>query len=155
LVADFSGARETDTGLLPWLRTLSGDLLPRVNQGALFGIGSAHGYGNLFFTVISVLAAAAIVYWTSRPNTRGDRFLCLALGLILAGTLGNLYDRLVFGGVRDFLHWYYRVDWPVFNLADCCLVCGAGLLLVQAFFTQPVREQKPALSFESEIAEVK
>jgi signal peptidase II len=50
----------------------------------------------------------------------------------LAGTLGNLYDRLVFGGVRDFLHFYW-FQWPVFNVADCCLVCGAGLLLIQAF----------------------
>ena len=61
-----------------------------------------------------------------------------ALGLILAGTVGNLYDRLVFNGVRDFLHFYY-VEWPVFNFADCCLVVGAGLLLVQAMFAPPHR----------------
>jgi lipoprotein signal peptidase len=58
----------------------------------------------------------------------------------LAGTLGNLYDRVVFSGVRDFLHWNYLFDWPVFNCADCCLVSGACLLLIQAFGTQP----KPA-----------
>ena len=54
-----------------------------------------------------------------------------------AGTLGNFYDRVVFNGVRDFLHWNYRFDWPVFNIADCCLVCGAALLLVQAFLSSP------------------
>ena len=65
-----------------------------------------------------------------------DLWVCMALGLILAGTLGNLYDRVVFNGVRDFLHWNYLFDWPVFNVADSCLVCGAGLLLLQAFGRQ-------------------
>jgi hypothetical protein len=61
--------------------------------------------------------------------------------LILGGTIGNLYDRLVFGGVRDFLYFYY-IEWPVFNFADCCLVVGAGLLLVHALFgTVPTTEQ--------------
>src|SRR5262249_62332155 len=47
--------------------------------------------------------------------------------------LGNLFDRVVFGGVRDFLY-FYLIDWPVFNLADSCLVVGALLLLMQAVF---------------------
>ena len=77
----------------------------------------------------------------TRPTTARDRALCGALGLILAGTLGNLYDRLIFDGVRDFLyfHWF---EWPVFNLADCCLVCGAFLLLVQAFWSKPVKQRE-------------
>jgi lipoprotein signal peptidase len=66
--------------------------------------------------------------------------------LILAGTLGNFYDRIVFNGVRDFLHWNYLFDWPVFNIADCCLVCGAGLLLLQAFAAQPAKEETNARS---------
>src|SRR5436305_586252 len=70
--------------------------------------------------------------------------LIASLGLILAGTLGNLYDRIVFSGVRDFLHWYRYFDWPVFNIADCCLVCGAGLLLAHAFFTVEREAQEPA-----------
>src|SRR5205823_3497420 len=78
-----------------------------------------------------------------------DRRLCVALGLIFAGTLGNLYDRLFFGGVRDFLHWYYLVDWPVFNLADCCLVVGAGLLLLQAFQSPPTADEAPGESHVS------
>jgi len=92
------------------------------------------------FAVISLLAALAIVYWCSQKTTARDRWLCSALGLILAGTLGNLYDRLVFGGVRDFIHWDYFFNWPVFNVADCCLVCGACLLLIQAFSPQPASQ---------------
>jgi signal peptidase II len=118
-----------------------GRRIPHVNQGALFGFLRDHKtLANSGFAIISLLAAAAIVYWSMQPHTARDRWLCAALGLILAGTLGNFYDRLVFNGVRDFLHWNYLFDWPVFNIADCCLVCGAGLLLLQAFAAQPMQE---------------
>jgi signal peptidase II len=112
----------------------NGKPVPHVNQGALFGFLKDYTVAaNSGFAVISLLAALAIAVWSMQPSTARDRWLCAALGLILAGTLGNLYDRIVFNGVRDFLHWNYRFDWPVFNLADCCLVVGAALLLIQAF----------------------
>jgi lipoprotein signal peptidase len=135
---------------LSFLRTISGNRLPHVNRGALFGLGNADdesGGWNTFFACISVAAALFIVFWVARPSVAQDRFLCLALGLILAGTLGNLYDRIVFSGVRDFLHCYYGEHvWPDFNIADCCLVCGAGILLVHSFFvsektTEPAKTE--------------
>jgi len=116
---------------------LKGVFVPHVNQGALFGLGRGlETIANAIFAIVSLLAAAAIVYWSFKPGASGDLWICMALGLILAGTLGNLYDRVVFNGVRDFLHWNYLFDWPVFNIADSCLVCGAGLLLFQAFGRQ-------------------
>src|SRR5207248_5691819 len=123
-------------------RRLNGPKLPKVNHGALWGIGGRlddddEGTDfNHVFAIVSVIAAIAIVGWSLRAATAHDRWLCMALGLILAGTLGNLYDRVVFGGVRDFLYFYW-IEWPVFNVADCCLVCGAFLLLTQAFCNQP------------------
>jgi signal peptidase II len=117
------------------VRDARGNPIPHVNQGALFGIGRGHKTAaNTGFAIVSLLAALAILYWSCQKSTTRDLWLSAALGLILAGTLGNLYDRVVFDGVRDFLHWNYLFDWPVFNLADCCLVVGASLLLVQAFF---------------------
>jgi lipoprotein signal peptidase len=112
-----------------------GDLRPHVNHGALFGLfREQKSSANAGFALISLLAAAGIIVWSLNKTTASDRWLCASLGLILAGTLGNLYDRLMFNGVRDFLHWNYMFDWPVFNVADVCLVCGAGMLLLQAFF---------------------
>jgi lipoprotein signal peptidase len=135
------------------LRSWSADQMPHVNKGALFGLGNEgagnQGKGffgihvrldpddaNMFFAVVSIVAGLAIVGWTFRRRGTTDRLLCIALGLILAGTLGNLYDRIVFGGVRDFLY-FHLIEWPVFNLADCCLVIGAFVLLGQAFLTHP------------------
>jgi signal peptidase II len=127
-------------GPLSFLRTISGERIPHLNRGALFGIGNtAEGWNN-FFAVVSFLAVIFISIWATRPSVAPDRFLNIALGLILAGTLGNLYDRVVFGGVRDFLHWYAGYSWPDFNIADSCLVCGAGILLVHSFF---VKEEEP------------
>jgi lipoprotein signal peptidase len=132
----YSHESDSASGILHTLRTISGERLPEVNRGALFGIGNQTDM-NTFFAIVSVLAACFIVFWTSRPSVATDRFLCVALGLILGGTLGNLYDRVVFGGVRDFLHCYYEGHiWPDFNVADCCLVCGAGVLLVHSFFAR-------------------
>jgi signal peptidase II len=123
------------------LQTWSAPVMPHVNHGALWGIGgSQKGSANLFFAGVSLLAAGAILYWGTRGGPSRERWLSAALGLILGGTIGNFYDRIVFGGVRDFLHVYHKswdFDWPVFNFADCCLVVGAGLLLVQAVFAAP------------------
>jgi lipoprotein signal peptidase len=70
---------------------------------------------------------------------KSDRWLCTALGLILGGAIGNCYDRIVFRGVRDFLY-FYRIEYPVFNFADCCLVVGTGILVIQSF----VAKEPPA-----------
>jgi lipoprotein signal peptidase len=121
--------------------------MPRVNQGALFGMGQGYAYlANYIFAGVSLLAAGAIIAWSMRPSASRDKVLCFSLGLILAGTLGNLYDRLVFHGVRDFLyfHWF---EWPVFNIADCCLVCGVIVLTLQALF-----HAQPETSQESDMA---
>jgi signal peptidase II len=145
LLAQFDPRRDSGPAMFGPLRTVSGDILPRVNHGALFGWDAWLGVSaNGAFAVISLLAAAAIIYWSTQRSLARDWSLCAALGLILAGTLGNLYDRIVFDGVRDFIHWHYydKFDWPVFNIADCCLVVGAGLLLTQAFFHRSAAHDK-------------
>jgi signal peptidase II len=138
------------------LQTWSAPVMPHVNHGALFGIGGQHkGGANNIFAAISILAAAGIIVWAARKGTQVDGWLCAALGLILGGTIGNLYDRVVFNGVRDFLHMYHEIDigiwkskegWPVFNVADIALVAGAIMLLLHAFFFPAERVKTPAES---------
>ena len=150
LTAQFTGVEPPASGLRP-LQTWSGPTMPYVNKGALFGqrvtdwLGLGPNYkwvDNLFFSAVSLLAAVGILVWGTRPAVARDRWLTTALGLILAGTLGNMYDRMVFDGVRDFFD-FHLINWPVFNVADCCLVVGAGLLLLQAVFV-PAEPAEPA-----------
>ncbi len=116
-----------------------------LNEGALFGMGQ--GFGG-FFAVVSLAAIGGILAMISRPATRADRWLLVALGLVTGGIVGNLYDRLGLPGlrwhapperlgtavlaVRDWIHFRLEgiIDWPIFNLADSWLVIGAGLLLI-------------------------
>jgi signal peptidase II len=113
------------------------------NRGALWGIGQ-----NLtwLFASLSFLAVCVILYWLFFRGAARSWMLTLCLALIMAGTLGNLYDRLgwhgcldqfqrpIFG-VRDFLLFRFGTyNFPVFNLADVFLVCGAMCLIVQSLF---------------------
>ncbi|MFO0965289.1 MAG: signal peptidase II [Gemmataceae bacterium] len=130
---------------------VEGKAVPHVNDGALWGWkpGLDGSIANNVFAVVSLIAAAAIVFWSALPSSPRDRWLNFALGLIFAGAVGNLYDRVVFRGVRDFLHFYPQgvgldFNFPVFNIADCCLVCGAGVLMLHALLVQPHHEKAPA-----------
>jgi signal peptidase II len=148
-------------GLLYHLRTVSGERMPAVNHGALWGqqLGLAPHISNLLFAGVSLVAALAMIIWISRPRSPRDGWLCFALGLIFAGAVGNGYDRLVFRGVRDFLRLHpfdsLSTMWtghpfPIFNIADCCLVCGAVILVFQALFLSPKEEPKPAANQAAE-----
>jgi lipoprotein signal peptidase len=147
---------EGSSPLLTW----SGEYQPHVNNGAFLGFGNGDRNGpngNLAFAVISVLAVVAIAWWSTSRAVAADRLLCTALGLILAGTLGNLYDRVVFDGVRDYLYWYFIIRTAVFNIADFALICGVCLLLIQAFCCNRAAE-KSAVSAKAsapEMAEAK
>jgi lipoprotein signal peptidase len=159
LDAEFRKGPDTGPAFLRPLRTVFGEQLPKVNHGALWGVGGTkygeEGTGmNTFFALISLGAAVAIIGWSTFAGAARERYLALSLGLILAGTLGNLYDRVVFSGVRDFLHWRFPPSWgdfPVFNLADCCLVFGAFLLLLQAVYGKPEKEEQPAVSEPAQV----
>ena len=86
------------------------------NTGALWGFGRSLPYSSLIFAALSVVAAVAICYWLFVRGAATDGRLTVALGLIMAGALGNCYDRLVFGYVRDFVH--FHVDPIGFDLRD-------------------------------------
>jgi signal peptidase II len=123
-----------------------------LNEGALFGMGQ--GLWPLF-AALSIGAALGIFIWLFASGAAHDWLLTFALGLVTAGILGNLWDRVGLHGyhwphgipahafgtpvhaVRDFILVLIRGwHWPNFNIADSSLVCGAGLILWHAFFTK-------------------
>ena len=103
-----------------------------VNTGAVFGIGKG---AKWIFIVVSVVAVVVIVriFGCSGADAR---IFHVALALILAGALGNLYDRFMYSAVRDMLHLFPGTNlWPwLFNLADAALMVGVGLVLVISLF---------------------
>ncbi len=125
-----------------------------VNQGAVFGIGQGHVGVFLAFGLV----ALAVIIWVFAGSGARHRAVHVALGMITAGAIGNLYDRAMFHGVRDmlkFLCFHYppvhlfgrvfpnsvvaadgTVDWYpyIFNGADLLLCVGVPLLMVRWIF---------------------
>ena len=112
------------------------------NKGAAFSfLSSAGGWQRWFFSVISVVAVLVLLVWLKRLKST-EKLLAVSMSLILGGAIGNLYDRLAYGYVIDFLDAYYQQwHWPVFNIADSAIVLGVGLMLLDMFIT-PNQEDK-------------
>ncbi|MEE9335061.1 MAG: signal peptidase II [Granulosicoccaceae bacterium] len=125
----------------------------------MFNITLAHNYGAAFsflnipggaqrwmFTGISAVVSIALIVWLWRLN-RDEKWLGIALALVLGGAIGNLIDRAMQGYVVDFIQVYYK-DWyfPSFNIADSAIFCGTVLLLGLTLFdkTADTPTDKPA-----------
>jgi signal peptidase II len=126
------------------------------NKGAVFGIAQGQ---RVFFLFVSAGAIVFLSYLFSASSKRP--WYQIILGLLLAGVLGNMYDRIVFGYVRDMIHALPGWRWPewlpntlpflpaevfpwIFNVADSLLCIGVGLLLIYSFFNSPKAEPKQA-----------
>jgi signal peptidase II len=91
------------------------------NSGAAFGVAPA---AAAFFLIGSVVVSLGLVVYVVRNP--GTSWSDAVLGLILGGTLGNGYDRVVSGTVTDFVNVHF---WPVFNVADSAISIGVVLLI--------------------------
>lgn len=143
---------------LPW------DLLDFqlvINRGAVFGIGPD---SRLFFIAFTLLALGGGLFLFGHMTKGRQHLAHVAFGLVIAGGLGNLYDRLTLGVVRDFMHmlpgwhlpfgWHWRGGSPyvfpwVFNAADVMLLAGMALLMIHINRVEH-RKKKAA---EAELAE--
>lgn len=104
-----------------------------INYGAVFGLGQGKVW---LFLIVSVLATVFLGYLFAISQRR-QWFYQLVLGLLLAGVLGNMYDRIVHGYVRDMIYALPRWDifpW-IFNVADSLLCIGVVLMLVYTIFS--------------------
>jgi signal peptidase II len=107
------------------------------NTGVAFSFLDDHGdAGRWGLSAVAGIAAILVLYYFWRIPRTHDRLLG-ALGLLLAGIMGNVTDRLRLGFVIDFIdvqfgNWHY----PTFNLADAAICVGAGLLIIDMFFSK-------------------
>ena len=99
------------------------------NSGAAFGLAPA--FAIVFLLASFAVACGLVVYvFTHRDSVPAD----LVLGLVLGGTVGNLFDRVMFGTVTDFVAVHF---WPVFNVADSAVSTGVVLLLIGYVLRRP------------------
>ena len=99
------------------------------NSGAAFGFAPA---GAALFLIASVAVSVGLVVYVARnPGTPWNDAI---LGLILGGTLGNGFDRIVYGTVTDFMNVHF---WPVFNVADAAISIGVALLIATYLLRKP------------------
>ncbi|MCY4209719.1 MAG: signal peptidase II [Gammaproteobacteria bacterium] len=104
------------------------------NTGAAFSfLSEAGGWQRYFFIALTLVISLVLLVWLTRLPA-GKSMLACALALVLGGAAGNLWDRLHYGYVVDFLEVYYNQwSWPVFNIADSAITLGAALLILDAF----------------------
>jgi signal peptidase II len=102
------------------------------NQGISYGMfQQTSEFGRWALTLFKVVAAIGLSIWAWRA---AEKWLCLGLGLIAGGALGNAIDRVLYGAVLDFAHLYWgKLSWYVFNIADAAIVVGVLLLLYDSF----------------------
>lgn len=108
------------------------------NTGAAFSfLADADGWQRWMFAAISIGVSIALVFWLKK-TPKSDRWMGCCLALIIGGALGNLYDRLVYGYVVDFLDFHGSVfkmvlgysHFPAFNVADIAISVGAFMMAV-------------------------
>ena len=103
------------------------------NTGAAFSfLASESGWQRWFFILLASGVSMALVRWVY--VLKNDRWLAVALCLVLGGALGNLYDRITLGYVVDFLHLYWDdFHFPALNIADSAISVGAAMLVLDLF----------------------
>ncbi len=115
------------------------------NRGAAWGVlaGAGEKIRVPFFYLVSIVAVIFIFSYY-RKLSNGQRYLQVALALVLGGAVGNALDRLLRGYVIDFIDWHWfdpnwmhpSLHWPTFNVADSGITVGLAMLFLEMLFVK-------------------
>lgn len=109
------------------------ELVMAWNRGVSYGLFKSNAQWPLIAS--AVVICAGLWVWANRD---GNRLQAAGLALIIGGALSNAFDRVIYGAVADFFHFFVGdFSWYVFNLADVAIVAGVGLLLYESAFAKP------------------
>ncbi|MDD3448014.1 MAG: signal peptidase II [Gammaproteobacteria bacterium] len=105
------------------------------NTGAAFSfLSNAGGWQRWGLSLLALVLSVALTLWLRRL-TRAEVLSAAGLALVIGGAIGNLWDRLVYGYVVDFIDIYVADwHWPAFNIADSAITVGAALLVWEGLF---------------------
>ena len=109
------------------------NLLLTFNKGVSFSLlASDSKYAPYLLSAFAVGVSICLLYWLKKEKDKLSRF---GLALILGGAIGNVIDRIRFGGVVDFLDFYIGdYHWPAFNVADSAICIGVAFILIRSIF---------------------
>jgi len=112
------------------------------NRGIAFSLFASGGMLSRILLHMVIFTAVVMIAWMLVRHGHHRLWAGLSFGLILGGALGNLYDRIAYGWVIDFIRiWVHHggrlYSWPDFNIADSAITTGAILLLLSEFFRKP------------------
>ena len=101
------------------------------NKGAAFSfLHTGSGWQVIFFASLAIFVVTLLLVWL-RKLPAAVSWQAIGFTLIIGGALGNLWDRVCYGKVVDFIQLYYRhFYWPTFNIADSAICLGAVMLLI-------------------------
>jgi signal peptidase II len=117
------------------------DLELAENYGIVFGVKAPPA-----LTILVSAVATAVVIWYLATRKGKPVVVQIYLGMILSGVIGNLYDRLTLGWVRDFILLYVgKRNWPNFNLADAFILIGVVLAMIQFILAEDEKKVKDRL----------
>ena len=117
------------------------------NTGAAFSfLADAGGWQRWFFATLSAVVSVMLLVWLFRLQP-GHKIMTASLSCILGGALGNLWDRLEFGYVVDFISVHYQsAFFPAFNIADSAITIGAALMIFDMLVNPEHHQDKPSPS---------
>ena len=111
-----------------------------LNTGISFGLfASGDTIARWFLIAVALSISGLLMRWLANST---DRFVCVGLGMIIGGAVGNVIDRLVHKAVVDFLDFhFYGWHWPAFNIADSAITIGVVLFVLASFFERRGRSK--------------
>jgi signal peptidase II len=97
------------------------------NRGVTFGMFNDIAYGKIIFSIFAIILTIILSIWMFKSK---DKLETYSIAMIIGGAIGNIIDRIRFGGVVDFIDFYiYSYHWYVFNIADSAICLGVMILL--------------------------
>lgn len=118
------------------------------NTGAAFGILKDQRW---FFIAVTTVVVIGIIWYLLKVKKQQNKLLPTALSLVLGGAVGNFLDRAVSGEVVDFLQFNFgSYTFPIFNVADSCIVIGVALIILDSLLEMRREKQTPQANREQE-----
>ena len=105
------------------------------NRGVSFGLfASDSPWTPYLLSALAIAISIVLIVWLRKAETT---FLALALGFVIGGAIGNVFDRFIWGRVYDFLDFHAAgYHWPAFNVADAAISVGVALVLLDGFIAK-------------------